>query len=573
MDMPVLYHLTEGHLAVFLLQLLLLLGLARGLGWLFQRIGQPSLVGEILAGVILGPTLLGRVAPELRMVLFPDSALQYALLDAVAWIGLLLLLLSAGLEVDVSVAWRQRGPAVKIAVTDIVLPMIVAFIPAILLPDRYVPEGTSRLLMALFLATVMTISALPVTLKALYDLDLLKSDLGLLTLSALTINDIVGWVLFTLVLGFATHASPNLGHMLLVVVGTLAFAGFCVVLGRRWVGACIEHLQRSRLTDAGVMLTFIFCLGLLCGAITQWMGIHALFGLFLAGIMAGGTPALSERTRGVIEQMVHALFVPVFFASIGLQLDFVKHFDLMLALLFTVVGIGGRYYGAWVGARTTPLSKWDRVTVAIAHTPGGAMEMIVALIALQSGLITMPVFVAVVFSALVSSALLGPWLAWSIRRRGVVDLRRFLRRRAMRLDLADKGGDRWEALRELCLAAARETGLSFEQVHEAAAQRERTAGTALGEGMAAPHARLEALERPLVVFGRSESGLEWNAPDGLPVHLVFLVLTPEGQADTQVQILSALAQGLSKAETRRGLLSADEESAWSILSSLSAPVV
>ena len=559
------HYITEQHLGLFLLQILLLLGIARGLGALAQRLGQPALLGEILTGVLLGPTLLGRVAPALYARIFPSDAVQFALLDAVAYIGLLLLLLSAGLEVDVTVAWRQRGDALKISLTDIVLPMAVAFVPALLLPDRYLPSADRRLVFALFIATVMTISAMPMTVKALHDLDLLKTDLGLLIMSALTINDIVGWAIFTLVLGFATQAGLDLGRVALVLGATVVFAAVCIAFGRRLVAAGIAAVQKHRTSDAGLVLTFVCCVGLLAGLITHWLGVHALFGLFLAGIMAGGAPALSERTRHVINQMVHAIFVPVFFATIAVQIDFLANFDLLLVALLSVVGVVGRYFGAWVGARMTALSPWDRVTVAIAHTPGGSMEMIMALVALQSGLITLPVFVAILFSALASSIALGPALAWSLRRRGVANVLDAFARRAMRLDL--RGPTRWEAIRELCEGAAEQEGMPAAPALEAAVRaREETAGTAIGEGMAVPHARIPALPRPAVAFGRCATGLEWNAPDGLPAHLIFLILTPADDQGLQVQLLGALARGLGSEATRRRLIDArDEPEVWAVL--------
>jgi len=551
------HYLSDEHLFVFLAQLLVLLGLARGLGHVCARLGQPALLGEILTGVMLGPTLLGRVAPDLRAMLFPNDVLQHGMLDTVAWIGLFLMLLAAGLEVDVSVAWRQRGDALKISLSDVVLPMAVAFVPALLLPDRYLAEGTSRWLFAVFIATVMTISALPMSVRVLHDLDLLKSDLGLLIISALTINDIIGWAIFTLVLGYAARAGMGPADVALVLGAVVLFSVGCLTLGRRVVGAAVSRIPRHPPADTGLILTFVCCLGLVAGLATQGMGIHALFGFFLAGLMVGDAPAVSERTRHVISQMVYAVFVPVFFASIALQIDFLANFDVLLVGLLTVVGVGGRYAGAWVGARMTALSRWDRVTVAIAHTPGGSMEMVMAFVALQLGLVTVPVFVAIVFSALASSLLLGPWMAWSLRRRTQINLLEVFLNRAMPVEL--RGGTRWQVIEELCAAAAEAPGAPpVEALVAAVRAREETAGTALGNGLAVPHARLPGLARPVVVAGRAHGDVEWNAPDGLPVHLAFLILTPPEPSDLQVQILAGLARGLVRPEARERVMAAPQ---------------
>ena len=552
-----LHYLQEHHLLVFLTEVLLLLGLARGLGYVCTRFGQPAILGEMLTGLLLGRTVLGRAVPAAYGWLFPADRLQHGMLETVAWLGLLLLLLAAGLEVDVSVAWRQRRDAFKIAISDILLPMGLAFVPALLLPGRYLADPSQRLLFALFIATVMTISALPMSVKTLHDLGVLKTDLGLLTLSALTINDIIGWAIFTMVLGLAGQAGPNLGRLLLVLGGTVGFAALCLTVFRRLVVGAVGRIKRGVGTDAGLVLTFVCCLGLAAGVVTQALGVHALFGFFLAGIMAGDAPALSEQTRHVINRMVYAVFVPVFFATIALRIDFLANFDPLLVALLTVVGVAGRYLGAWVGARMTSLSRWDRVSVAIAHTPGGSMEMVVAFIALQIGLITGPVFVAIVFAALASSVALGPWLAWSIRRRPGIRLVDLFIRRATPIDLVS--ATRAEAIGELCAAAAEEEGVPDAGTLAAAVRaREETAGTSLGHGVAVPHTRLAELRRPVVVAGRSAAGLDWNAPDGLPAHLIFLILTPRAREDWQVQILSSLARAMAPPVVRQRLLAATD---------------
>jgi len=561
-----LLQLGEHHIGLFLLQVLLVLGLARGLGCLFERIGQPALVGELLAGVALGPSLLGRVAPGVREWLFPDAdVVQSAMLGTFAWVGLLLLLLSAGTEVDVTVAWRERGHVARIAVAGLAVPLALACAAAALLPDRYLADPSRRALFTLFVATALTIAALPMTVRALYDLDLLKSDLGLLVMASLIVHEVIGWAAFTLILSSAAQARLDPAHVAVVVGGTVAFTAACMVLGRPLVARAIGWVQKGRPADTGRVLTLVCCVGLLAGFIAHSMGIHALLGLFLAGVMAGGAPALSERTRHSINQMVYAVFVPVFFASLGLRADFVANFDPLLALLFTALGIGGKFLGAWVGAGLARLPRWERRFIAIAHTPGGSMEMVVALVALQENLITVRVFVAIVFAALASSVALGPWLAWTLRRRREINVLDLFVRRAMRLDL--RGWNRLEAIRELCEAAAEQANMPRATLLDAAVRaREEAAGTALGDGIAVPHARIAELAKPIVVLGRSVAGIEWDSPDGLPAHLIFLILTPADAQGLQVQVLGALARVFGDAASRQKLLAASGEAdAWSVL--------
>ena len=152
--------MSEQHLLIFLLQVLLLLGLARGFGELLRRWGQPPLVGEILIGVLLGPTILGRALPELQQAIFPADVVQQAMLETLSWFGVLFLLLETGLEVDASAAWRQRGPALRIGIIGVVVPLVLGTALSYGLPDRYLADPEQRGIFALFLGTTMAISAM-----------------------------------------------------------------------------------------------------------------------------------------------------------------------------------------------------------------------------------------------------------------------------------------------------------------------------------------------------------------------------------------------------------------------------
>lgn len=561
---PVMNHIDEHNIFVFLVQIFLLLGLSRGLGEVFRRWKQPALTAEILVGVLLGPTILGRFLPGLHDAVFPADPAQMNMLETVGWLGVLFLLMETGLEVDFSSAWRQRGDALKIAITDIVVPMLIAFPACVALPAVYLANPDQRVIFALFMATVLTISAMPVAARALHDLNVSKTDMGFLIMSALSVNDIIGWLLFTVVLGFFTESELEFGRVFVILGATLGFTVFCLTIGRWLANAAITQIRRRQMPEPATALTFISLLGALCGAITQRIGIHALFGFFIAGVMAGQARGLSERTRQVISQMVYALFVPIFFAGIGLRIDFLTHFDLFLVVFITIVGIGGRFLGALLGVSMTQLPRGDRVPIAVAHTPGGAMEVVVGLLALQFGLITQPVFVAIVFGAVFSSIVLGPWLNYSFSRRKEVSLLEYLVRTSVVADL--KATTRDKALEELSVSAAAQNPIyDAENIYAAALQRENEMGTALEEGIAIPHARFAKLDRPMIVFGRSRTGIDWNSPDGEPARYIFLVLAPE-RSDLQVQILALIVRTMHRAEIREQVLHAESPDAlWSVL--------
>lgn len=560
-----MHYFSEKNIFIFLLQFLLALGLARGLGELFRRWKQPALTAEILVGVLLGPTIFGRFLPGLHGRIFPSDALQQGMFETVAWLGLLFFLLVTGLEIDFSSAWRQRGDALKIALSDIVVPMAIAFVPAYFLPDQYLVDPDRRMVFALFLATVMTISAMPIAARALVDLNLYKTDLGFLIMSALSVNDIIGWLIFTMILGVFTQATLEIKKVVLIFSATLLFVIFSLSFGRILAQRIIIKIKEKGLPEPATSLTFICLLGIFCGAVTQKIGIHALFGFFIAGIVAGEAREFPEKTRQIISQMVYAVFVPLFFVSIGLKVDFLRNFDIFLILLISVVGIGGRFLGAWLGTRFSSVAKVNRLSVAIAHTPGGSMEIVIGILALEFNLITEPVFVAIVFGAVLSSVILGPWLAYSFNRRKEISILESFSKKGIISHLDAVRRD--EAIAELCeLAVEQDSSLRQEVIYKAVLERENLMGTALENGVAVPHGRIAGLLKPVVVFGRSAPGIEWDSPDGQDTHLIFLILTPKENDDIQVQILRVISRMTSDSSARQDILEAErEEQIWDIL--------
>ena len=552
-----MHFLGEHHILVFLVQLFVLLLCTRGAGELFRRWKQPALTAELLVGITLGPTVLGRLFPAVHAALFPPDAIQQAMLETVAWLGVLFLLLDTGLEIDFSIAWRQRGSALAIALSDIIVPMAIAFVPMLFVPDMFLAHPDRRILFALFMATVMTISAMPVAARGLHDLNLLKTDLGFLTMSALAVNDVIGWVLFAVILGLFLQTSLAIGSILLVFVGAIGFSMLALTAGRSASIHLFDAMKARNLPEPASSLTITLLLGLFFGAVTHKLGIHALFGFFLAGIVAGEAKSLSEDTRRVVNQMVYALFVPLFFANVGLKIDFIANFHFGLAALVGVLGIGGRYLGAWLGVNLTRQPRVNRHLISIAHTPGGMMEIVVALLAMESGLITPPIFVAIVFSAVVSSVAMGPWMSQALARRRKVSPARFLQERATVSTLGAAG--RFDAIRLLAGKISECAGSpQADTIFHSAAAREMEFGTAIGHGIAVPHVRLPLLRHPILAYGYSPEGIEWDAPDASPVHHVFFLLSADGAEDVHVQVLAQIAKSMEIPENRLRLSSAKD---------------
>jgi len=551
-----MHALDESHILLFLLQVSLLLALARAGGlWLYRR-GQPAITAEILVGILMGPTVFGRLAPAWHARLFPNDPTQQNMLDTVAWLGILFFLLQSGLETNLVAALRQKRDALAISLSDLLLPIGLMVGLAWLLPSTLHGPAQSRMLFSLLIATIMTISALPVTARVLQDLGIYRSDASLLTLCALTLNDLAGWVVFAVILGYATDAAMSLSRIPLLIGATILFTVFCLTAGRRFTDAAIRQLHRWHLPQPGASLTLICILGMLAGATTIAIGIHALFGFFMAGIMAGESEHLQENTREAFSQMVKAVLVPLFFVSIGLKIDFLSHFNLPLLLFMLLFGVAARFAAAWVGVGLTSHPRANRHLIAAAHTPGGEMQIVIGLLALEYGVIAPPVFVAIMGSAVISSITLGPWMRYALlrsRRAGPIAL---LEPRHVVGNLPPTSRD--EVIRLLTERVA-EGGLDAQSVAHAVTEREGLMTTALGDGVAIPHARLPGLAAPRLAFGRIRPpGIPWNAPDALPILLVFLLLTPDDDDQSQLIILRTIAKAMSHPTARAALLEASE---------------
>lgn len=532
-------HLDANGLTVMLLSLGVLIGVARLFGEIAQRFHQPAVLGELLAGVLLGPTVFGWLAPEWQSWLFPLTGDNAVVLDAIGTLAIVLFLLVAGLEVDLSIVWQQGRTALKVGVLGTIIPFAVGLAAAWFLPGALGQQtDADPWIFSLFLATAMAISALPVIAKTLMDLNLYRTDLGMVVVSAAIFNDLIGWTVFALILGMINDhgATTNVAR----TVGlTLLYAGVMLTIGRWLVHRILPYLQAYAHWPAGV-LGFIVVMGLLGAAFTEYIGIHAIFGSFLVGVALGESTHLQERTRVMLEEFVSIIFAPVFFASIGLRVNFVTHFDLPLVALVLVLACSGKVLGAYLGARWGGMSTRDRWAVAFAMNARGAMEIILGLLALEAGVIRQRLFVALVVMAIFTSAMSGPLIKWSMRRRQSLRLASVTSPKHFKRNLV--ASTRFEAIRELISLACQQSDLNGEHVEALAWERETVAATGIGNGVALPHARVTGLARPIVVIGMSDTGIDFDAPDGQRAQLIFLLLTPLENPTAQLDLSANIAE-------------------------------
>lgn len=401
---------SEHDFALLLFQLFTLLTLALVLGELCRRWRQPTVIGEILAGILLGPSVLGLLAPAISAALFTGAQTQ--LLGSLAWLGSVFLLLVAGMEINLAVLVQQRRVVALTSLLGIAIPFTCGFVVGLNLPEHYLLDPNKRLLFSLFLATALSISAIPIIAKILMDLSLLRDNIGQTILGAAIVNDLVGWIFFAVILSMISNNAH--GSVTTTVVFTVVFAGLSLTLGKQFVAKLLVHFKRLN-APAEAILGIAVLIAFLCAAFTQWIGIHAIFGAFLAGVMIGETGETSNGPREILRHMVFYIFAPIFFASMGLRANFISHFDAPLVLSMISIAVVAKFTGGFLGAYLGGRRGHEAGAIGFGLMPQGAMGIILAFLALEFKLVNETVFVALVCTALITSIMSGPLIKWSMR--------------------------------------------------------------------------------------------------------------------------------------------------------------
>ena len=542
---------------LFLLGLAVLLGVARIFGEVCRRFGFPAVAGEIVAGVLLGKTVLGRFAPGAFAWIFPPgaSAPSRIMLDGYTTVAVMLLLVVAGLEVDLTVVRKSGRVVLLTSALGMIVPFALGYGLGVLLPGSDLPDPSQRGLHAAFLGIALSISALPVIAKTLLDLGLMQTDLGLVILSSAVFNDLVGWTGFSVLSQRFAHGGGEGSGILIPALLTFSFVAGALTVVRPVADRLLAHLQGPDEAASGRVLSMIMVLALLGAAATQAMGMHPVFGGFVMGVAVGDSSRLREHTRQILHDFVSYVFTPVFFATMALRYDFVAAFDLRLVTLVIVIACVAKVAGCAAGARLAGVAWREATAIGFGMNSRGAMEILLAVLALEGGIIGEKLFVALVIMAVFTSLMSGPAMV-RVLRQSTSPIVELLRAGEILLDPPEQG--REPVIRTLAAALAERRGRPDDGVRFAARvlERERLASTGVGDGVAFPHAEVDGLTAPLLAFARLRHGIDCDAPDGQPARLVFLLLMPPREYDLQLQLLSGMARLLTKPEVRRGLLEA-----------------
>ncbi|HKB08685.1 MAG TPA: cation:proton antiporter [Candidatus Polarisedimenticolia bacterium] len=397
------------HLTLLLTQIVVVLLSARGVGFVMTRLRQPRVVGEMLAGILLGPSCLGWIAPSLGSSLFPSASLGS--LNSLSQIGLVLFMFQIGAQLDCGELRRYGRAAVITSNAGIAVPFLLGVALTVLLHPRLSSGAVPYLHLALFVGTAMSVTAFPVLARILSESHLLGTRVGTLAIACAAVDDVFAWSLLAAVvlLVRGPHAALPLHWTL---AGSAAFLLFMIVAARpllarvRWIDPGRGLLTRDR-------LALLLVLAFSSAWITEGLGLHSVFGAFLAGCMLPRDRRLAEAVEDGLAGAVF-LLLPLFFAQTGLRTS-VRLLDgwsmWLLCLLIVLVAVAGKFGGATLAARLTGLSWREAAALGVLLNTRGLMELVILHVGLDVGLITPTLFAMMVIMALVTTLMTTPILA------------------------------------------------------------------------------------------------------------------------------------------------------------------
>ena len=404
------------HLPTLILQVVVILAAARMLGLVFRTIHQPQVVGEMVAGILIGPSFLGWIAPGVSAFLFPPSSLGF--LNALSQVGVLAFMFVIGLELNPSLLRGRGRTAIVTSHASIVLPFFLGSLVALYLYPRLSDSSVSFTSFALFMGVAMSITAFPVLARILTERRLLQHPVGVVAIACAAVDDVTAWCLLAAVV-VVSRAGGTAMPVWATVGGTMCFGLLLWFLVRPFVRRLEQHFhKRGGLTQN--LLAGVLILVFASSWVTETLGIHALFGAFMVGAIFPKDPAFVRALTQRTEDLVVVLFLPLFFAFTGLRasLGMVSGSQMWLyCLLIIAVAVTGKLGGSMLAARLTGMRWRESAALGILMNTRGLIELVVLNIGLDIGVISPALFTMMVVMALVTTFMTTPLLALTYPRR------------------------------------------------------------------------------------------------------------------------------------------------------------
>jgi len=399
--------MTPADWTLLSLHLAAMLAVAIVLGQGARRLGLPAVVGEIAGGLLLGPTILGRAAPELFARLFPTSGPITDARSALARVGMLFFIVTIGLDINASELRHSGRKAVAVGTIGTLVPLVLGFLMCYVFPGVIGVTEKDRFSTALFMGSILSLSANPVIARILMDMGLFRSDI---------VDDLVGWGLFAVILAeFGPHAAGR-GQGVTIFALVFLFIGGVLLLGRLVLPRLLDWAE-ARLPQPSGSISCIILLTLLGAAGSEHLGLHSFLGAFVVGIALSTAYARHPRPFEIIGDFSYAVFTPIFFVSMAIAADFVAGFDAWLVVLITVVAFLGKISGVYAGGKLVGMADRQALAVGCGLNARGILGIVMAAAAFDAELIDLRLFVACVLMCVITTMAAGPALHLILGRR------------------------------------------------------------------------------------------------------------------------------------------------------------
>jgi Kef-type K+ transport system membrane component KefB len=398
--------------AIFIAELGLLLLVGRLMGEAAQRLGQPAVMGQLIGGLLLGPSVLGLIWPAAQHALFPGTPEQKSMINAVSQLGIFMLLLLTGMETDLQLVKRVGRAAVTVSAAGVALPFICGFALGEMLPDALLPNPGARLVTAIFLGTALSISSVKIVAMVVREMNFMRRDLGQIIVASAILEDTIGWMIIAVAFGLAAAGTVDLWSLSRAVLGTAAFMAASLTIGRRIVFNLIRWTNDNFQSEFPV-ITVILVIMIAMALITQLIGVNTVLGAFVAGILIGESPILTRHIDEQLRGLIVALFMPVFFGLSGLSADLTVLKNPTLALLalgLIVIASVGKFLGAFIGGKLGGLTRAESLALGCGMNARGSTEVIVATIGLSMGVLNRDLFTLIVTLTIVTTMAIPPML-------------------------------------------------------------------------------------------------------------------------------------------------------------------
>jgi Kef-type K+ transport system membrane component KefB/nucleotide-binding universal stress UspA family protein len=423
---------------IFVAEILILMIVGRLLGEAMLRLRQPAVMGQLIAGLLLGPSFFGLLAPDLQHMLFPKTPDQKAMIEAISQFGILLLLLLTGMETDLKLV-RQTGKASVLAsLMGIVVPFACGVGLGLMLPEGMLPDPQKRVITALFLGTALSIASVKIVAIVVREMNFMRRTVGQVILASAIIDDSVGWIIVSIIFSIAQHGGIDTWSLVQSVVGTFAFMIASLTVGRRVVFFIIRWVNDTFVSEFAVITAILVVMGSMA-LITNAIGVHTVLGAFVAGILIGESPILTRHIDEQLRGLITAFFAPVFFGVAGLSADLTILADPKIALLtlgLIAIASIGKFSGAFLGAELGGLTRREGFALACGMNARGSTEVIVSTIGLSMGALTQNLFTMIVTMAVATTMVMPPTLRWALSR---IPLRKEEKQRLEREEQEAKG--------------------------------------------------------------------------------------------------------------------------------------